>query len=72
MSRVARRSTCSASQDRAGRGTDRMQSYVPHKNLAEEAEVLLVKPGSYSGGVTIDRPVTAGPVRRFLRSLTRT
>ena len=52
----------------AARGNE---GYVPHNSRAEEAEVVVIKPSNGRAHIVESHLFKRGPVRRFLRSLTR-
>ncbi len=60
-----------AQPKQATHDTRRNEGYVPHNSRAEEAEVVVIKPGNGRAHIVESHLFKRGPMRRFLRSLTR-
>jgi predicted flap endonuclease-1-like 5' DNA nuclease len=63
--------TVPARPTQAARSTHNNEGYVPHNNRAEEAEVVVIKPGNGRAHIVESHLAERGRVRRLLRSFTR-
>ena len=70
-SATATATTMPARPTQAARTTRRNEGYVPHNSRAEEAEVVVIKPSDGRAHIVESHLFRRGPMRRFLRSLTR-
>ncbi len=70
-SATATATTVPAQPRQAAHATRGNEGYVPHNSRAEEAEVVVIKPSNGRAHIVESHLFKRGPVRRFLRSLTR-